>query len=194
MARANEESRRKSGVEGKKFGKRSATMPTKRNSRKGVQGGSSYDMTAHVLSRIPDHVVIVRRIFNEAADLGMGADLIARRLNREKVPTFGRSKGWHKSYVLKILGSRAVLGEFQPRTTRGEIQIEPKTDYFPAVIEPELFYRAQAAREKRRQGGGGRKGERISNLFYRYRALRRVRGSMGLVNRGKEEGGRLPQV
>ena len=37
--------------------------------------------------------------------------------------------------------------------------------YFPAVVEHELYARAGWARAARRAGGGGRKGELISNLF-----------------------------
>jgi hypothetical protein len=58
---------------------------------------------------------VIQRIFHNAADRGMGTDMISRRLNAEKVPTFGESNGWYKSYVYKILTTKAVIGEFQPR-------------------------------------------------------------------------------
>jgi DNA invertase Pin-like site-specific DNA recombinase len=57
---------------------------------------------------------VIRRIFHDAADRGMGTDLISRRLNEEKVPTFTESNGWHKSYVYKILTTKAVLGNSSP--------------------------------------------------------------------------------
>ncbi len=117
---------------------------------------------------IPERVETVRRIFSEAADLGMGIDLIARRLNKDEVPTFGRSVGWHISYLWKVLTNRAVLGEFQPHTDKGGVRTpigNPVPDYFPRIIEDDLFYRAQAAREARRKGGGGRKGTGVANLF-----------------------------
>ena len=56
------------------------------------------------------------------------------------------------------------------------------------MIEPELFYRAQAAREKRRQGGGGRKGEKISNLFSGIARCGVCGGPMGFIDRGKKGG------
>jgi hypothetical protein len=34
---------------------------------------------------------------------GIGKRLIARRLNEEKVPTFGKASNWGQSYVQKIL-------------------------------------------------------------------------------------------
>jgi Recombinase zinc beta ribbon domain len=38
-------------------------------------------------------------------------------------------------------------------------------DYFPAIIDEQLFYRAQNARDQRRVKGAGRKGPNVSNLF-----------------------------
>jgi len=44
-----------------------------------------------------------KEFFSEAADQGMGVDLIARRLTKERIPTFGNSKAWQKSYIQRIL-------------------------------------------------------------------------------------------
>jgi Recombinase/Resolvase, N terminal domain len=96
---------------------------------------------------------VVVRIFEMAAS-GLGKRLISRQLNEEKVPTFGKSKTWGHSYIQKILLNRAVLGEYQPykgktsirkrtgnRTKDGEV----RTDFFPAVITPELWDRSHRA-------------------------------------------------
>jgi DNA invertase Pin-like site-specific DNA recombinase len=96
---------------------------------------------------------VVQRIFEMAA-AGMGKRLIARRLNDEKVPTFGKSRTWGHSYIQKILMNRSVLGEYQPhkgktsnrkragnRTKDGEV----RTDFFPTVITAELWDRAHRA-------------------------------------------------
>src|SRR5262249_12709170 len=76
---------------------------------------------------IPEYVDIVRRIYRECAD-GVGQYSIARRLNREGVPTFERkykrkhekfartTVSWQPSYVAKILANKAVLGEYGPHT------------------------------------------------------------------------------
>jgi hypothetical protein len=37
--------------------------------------------------------------------------------------------------------------------------------YFPAIVDEQLFYRAQDARDQRRVRGAGRKGRNVSNLF-----------------------------
>ncbi len=140
---------------------------------------------------IPERANIVQRIFDEAADQGIGADSIARRLNRERASTFGRSKGWHKSYILKILADKAVLGEFQPHkmTSGGRTPVgEPFKDYYPRVIEDGRFYRAQAALARRKISGGGRKGERVSNLFSKLARCGVCGARLTFVNKGRRGG------
>jgi DNA invertase Pin-like site-specific DNA recombinase len=99
---------------------------------------------------------VVRRIFEMTAK-GQGTRLITRRFNEQEVPTFGggkrKSEKWVQSYVRKILGNRAVLGEYQPYKGKGRNRIKDgdvRLDFFPAVITPELWERAQAATASRR--------------------------------------------
>lgn len=116
---------------------------------------------------IPGRAEIVRRIFSDAADHGMGAYTITRRLNQEGVPPFGRSTGWQPSYVKKILKDRSVLGEYQPHTKKGgkrRPRGEPR-QYYPPIIDEQLFYRAQKEQHSRRIGSSGRKGHDLKNLF-----------------------------
>lgn len=113
-----------------------------------------------------DRAAIVRRIFTLATS-GQGKHLIARTLNREGVPTWGRGNGWHASYVQKILVSRATVGELQLHRKNGGKRIaegEPLPNYYPSVIDEHTFSRAQADRQSR-TGMSGRRGKRISNLF-----------------------------
>ena len=87
---------------------------------------------------------VVQRIFEMAAS-GVGKRLIARRLNEERVPTFGRASTWGQSYVQKILFNRATLGEYQPHKGRpGHRQPEGelRPAFYPAVITAELWDRA----------------------------------------------------
>ena len=87
---------------------------------------------------------VVQRIFEMAAS-GSGKRLIARRLNQEKVPTFGRAPTWGQSYVQRILFNRATLGEYQPHNSRSGRR-QPEGDlrptFYPAVITAELWDRA----------------------------------------------------
>src|SRR5689334_601218 len=65
------------------------------------------DKQAGVFSVIPERGRVVERIFSMTLQ-GMGKMGIAQQFNREKVPTFGKAKMWHRSYVVKILGNPAV--------------------------------------------------------------------------------------
>jgi DNA invertase Pin-like site-specific DNA recombinase len=121
----------------------------------------------------------VRRIFQMAVD-GHGIGSIAKRFNRESVPTISKAKHWHDSYVYKVLTNRACIGEFQPRVLKIE-NVEragrparkmktfqpvgpPLKDYFPAVVKDEVFFRTQQAM-KLRCRTGGRICNGVNNLF-----------------------------
>jgi DNA invertase Pin-like site-specific DNA recombinase len=114
---------------------------------------------------IPERVALIRRMFEMNAS-GIGQVTIARIFNQEKIPVWGRGKGWHMSFIQRILHTRTVLGEFQPGRSNGKDSIPdgpPIPDYFPAVIELELWQRVQ--RPYQRSIPPGRKGPHVSNLF-----------------------------
>ncbi|MHA6689294.1 recombinase family protein [Devosia sp. A449] len=120
-------------------------------------------------SKLPERVEIVKRMFEENAN-GFGIRKIASRLNEDGIETWGKGKrkgeGWHASYIQKILGNTAVLGEFQPHTRpRGGIR-EPSGDpipnYFPAVIDEATFALVNSGR-KRLPGGTAK--SNLPNLF-----------------------------
>lgn len=107
---------------------------------------------------IEDRAEIVRRIYSAAAE-GSGASAIASTLNADRVAPFGRATMWHASYVKKILGNPAVIGEFTPHTlerdqpgARKRIPQQPVTDYFPAVISTEVYEDVTAQRVGRATG------------------------------------------
>lgn len=119
---------------------------------------------------------IVREIF-ELCIKGWGANSIARHFNGRNEPLWNpsknRTKSWHESYIKKVLINRSAIGEFQPHKN---VYIEagkksrqpdgdPIYDYFPQVIDPVTFEKAQAAMLLRRSKGAGRKGSGYSNLF-----------------------------
>lgn len=116
---------------------------------------------------IPERARVVQQIFEDSVS-GVGLQKQASRLNETDEPTFGSPNGWHHTYIAKILASRSVLGEFQPHVREGGKRVpkgDPVRDYFPAVIDEQLFYRAQVAKAQRKISGKGRKGETYSNLF-----------------------------
>lgn len=108
---------------------------------------------------IPEKVAAVRRIF-ELCVQGYGKNAIAKMLNAEGVPTLSGKeavKGWGTSAIHHVINSRAVLGEWQPMTRTQDPRRKKRVeagdaipDYFPAVIDEELFYRAQEAVKTRR--------------------------------------------
>ncbi len=116
---------------------------------------------------IPERAAIVRRIFEETV-VGLGKHHIARNLNREGIPPFGRALGWHASYIQKIPKSSAVLGAFHPgQEPRGEkrrLVGEEVADYYPQVVDADLHahaMRSMAGRQRRVVG----RGRRLVNLF-----------------------------
>jgi DNA invertase Pin-like site-specific DNA recombinase len=138
----------------------------------------------HVIEGRADVVV---RIFEESA-AGIGCYSITRRLNQARVPPFGRAKGWQPFSVAKILGNRAVLGEYQPhRVLNGKrvAEGEPIKGYFPAIVSEQLFYRAQNGRQERRVRGAGRKGSNISNLFSGIAKCAYCKSSMTFEDKGR---------
>jgi DNA invertase Pin-like site-specific DNA recombinase len=195
MARAHEESKVKSqrGLAAWKSKRSRAGILTKRSVAwvKVNDNNNGFEL-------LDDRVDIIRRIFDEAANHGMGADLIARRLNKDEIKTFGKSVGWHKSYVQKILGNKAVIGEFQHhKLVQGKREPvgDPVKNYYPSVIDDDLFYKAQAARNAHKliKGsviltGGGRKGSHYSNLFTGLLRCPHCYGSVVFVNKGASNG------
>lgn len=109
-------------------------------------------------------VETVRNIFAWSAD-GIPDHAIAKRLNEQRAPVFRASlpkghkrQGWYQPFVSRILMNRQVLGEQRYRD--GEVM----PGYFPEIVSPELFHRAQKAR-KVRERKLGFTGPTLSNLF-----------------------------
>lgn len=105
---------------------------------------------------VPERVKVVKRIFDLAIG-GYGLSLIVRQLEAEKVPPLLKAERWRRSYLCKILNRRLVLGEYQPEKD-GVADGPPIVGYYPQVIDPETWGRAQKALASRR-GKGGPAGE-----------------------------------
>jgi DNA invertase Pin-like site-specific DNA recombinase/uncharacterized coiled-coil protein SlyX len=174
MARANEESERKSERLGAMWDNKH------RLAKNGVPIGGlhpawveySADQGKYIL--IPERAELIKRMFAETIT-GYGRRMIAMRFNEEKIPTWGRSKnGWSASYVGKIVDERSVLGEYQPYTggkRQGGKRVpfgDPVHGYWPRVIDEETWLRARAASKRRKlkpdTGGKGKKGF-VTNIF-----------------------------
>lgn len=126
-----------------------------------------YNAETGKFDKIPERVKVVKFIFKLCIE-SCGLYAIAKQLNGKKEPVFGRSKYWHRSYIKKVLSSRAVLGEFQAhQLVKGKRQAigDPIKGYFPQIIDEQTFLLANAALVRRDQSAKGRKGKNYSNLL-----------------------------
>lgn len=168
MLRANRESERKSQIIREAFetkrlqsqaGKRTnQTVPSWITATRIGRGEYEYALN--------ERADTVRWIFEQSAS-GVGLDAIARQLNVKQVPTLRPSKhGWYFTGVSNIITSRTAIGEYQPhRIIDGQREPvgDPIAGYYPAVVDADLFVRAQKL--AKRSKSGGRAGTTFSNLL-----------------------------
>ena len=111
------------------------------------------------------HAETVRAIY-EMATRGLGATVIARKLNADGVPAFKSKDGWYQSIIKALLTRHDVIGTFQPHRMQNGKRVpdgDPIDNYFPAAIDKDLFLRVQTMRSN--PGRPGRKGNTFTNLF-----------------------------
>ncbi|EKN4667333.1 recombinase family protein [Vibrio parahaemolyticus] len=106
-----------------------------------------------------EKAVVVRYIFELSAN-GYGRSALIRKLNSQGIAPIGsRAKRWHLSYVTKLLNNTAVLGEYIPHVTDKLGQRVPTGEvienYYPPIIEKDLWLRAKAAAQSRKIRGTG---------------------------------------
>lgn len=114
---------------------------------------------------INDFGSVVREMF-ELYDAGLGGHSIARLFNERGVPTFKsatsdlETKGvWYSPTIMNLLKHEAAIGTYRAGDQVAE-------DYFPAVVDRDLFYRVQdRLRSQNNFVRRGRKGEGYTNLF-----------------------------
>ncbi len=90
---------------------------------------------------IPNRVEIIKNIFDSYI-AGAGVVSIARKLNEKNTPSFN-GKGWHSSYIQKILFDRKVIGEM---SGRGK---QTFSNYYPQVVPTDKFLQVQSLKELR---------------------------------------------
>jgi len=112
---------------------------------------------------IEERAAIIRDIYNQSISC-IGQRKIAANLNKRGI-AFKKGSMWHSSYVAKILKNKAVIGEHQPKK-KGAAVGDPISDYYPAIVSEDIFYKAQSARISRQSpASAGRKGDQFPNLF-----------------------------
>jgi len=119
--------------------------------------GYDYDPATGKISVNEAEAVVVRQIFTWFTEEDIGANGVAARLNEMGVPS-KTGRAWHRRVVRGILSNPTYTGTwlFNRRDCRGGKQARKGEDYplkpqeewipiaVPAIIEHELFERAQA--------------------------------------------------
>lgn len=145
---------------------------------------------------IPEVAKAVELIFKKKLS-GKGTKRIETEMNddpdvwKPKEGTRNKTGGWRESYINKIIRSRAVIGEFQPCSKRQPVG-EPIKNYFPPVIDEDLFYQVQAkikANSLKKNRGGGNTGK-AKNLFTGVIKCGLCGSAMHFIDKGKPPKGR----
>ncbi len=100
--------------------------------------------------KIPEHAATVKRLFKLSSE-GFGIVAIIRMFNEQRIKSF-RGNDWNKAVIYNTLTSEAVLGCFQPKTLINGERVDDGDkipDYFPRIIEDDLFYSVQAKLKQR---------------------------------------------
>lgn len=120
---------------------------------------------------IPERVAIIKRIFQLAID-GYGSYTVAKKLNAEGVPGITERRAtWSSGGVSKILVNRAVMGEFEFKTRDKKTNKPVPTgnvipDWYPQIIEPDMFHHARAVITSRATLPAKRRDRSYRNLFF----------------------------
>lgn len=163
IVKSNEDSKRKSVRVGAAW----------KNKRKGASDGSRTKAITRmvpnwlkvnakgIIEPVPDKVAIVQEIFDLALK-GRGRNWICKHLNQKYDGKGLGTKPWSDTYILSILRSRTVLGEYQPHKLvyddhgkkKRERDGDPIEGYYPRIIDEQTYYAVQKAIENRRRSGG----------------------------------------
>jgi len=137
---------------------------------------------------IEDKEKIVNIIYRQTID-GFGQHKLVQWLNSNGYPA-PRGNGWAASSVKKILTDKAVLGHYQPHEFVNNKRVPVGnviTNYYPAVVDEDLYYQVQSLRKQRNLGGGGNKGSKFSNLLQGIAYCATCGSTMHMVNKGSNK-------
>lgn len=140
---------------------------------------------------------IVRLIFKKALE-GKGANLITSELNASGLkPISGNGDIWSRMTVTNIIRLESVTGTYQHfKNIGGKLTKhgEPIEDYYPRIIDQDVYLRVQKERRdrytgsngKRFTGGGGNRGDNQSNLFTHIAKCGYCNGAIRFDNKGSD--------
>nr|WP_313124708.1 recombinase family protein [Stenotrophomonas geniculata] len=199
MHRANEESETKSRrVKAAWQAKRrnAANKPVSRRAPEWLE----FDEATGSFKPIPERVDAVRKIY-ELADAGLGRGRIVKYLNSNGFASFRNpNEGWQTSSVSKILRNRSLIGFYQPHRMYYDSATGVKKrvpdgdevpDYYPKVLDEDLFLRVNARQYAPIASLVGRQGETLTNLFTGFVYCHWCGAPMSMANKGPgRKGGR----
>ena len=112
-------------------------------------------------------VEFIGKIFGWAAD-GLGASMIAKRINAVREPAWGpwrkqRDMTWGRTSIRQLIANPAVEGDFVGKA--GMFQGQRIESFYPRIVDADLVARARAATAERRKIKGVRVHTGSSNLF-----------------------------
>lgn len=137
---------------------------------------------------LPARVEIIKRVFAWVVDDRLGTTVIAQRLNQEAAPTFLGGKLWHSTTITKIVRSRAILGEYQPRFADGSPDGDAIPGYYGApIIDPAVWQAAQLALDARAGSRAPRVTTQVRNLFSGLSRCAECGGHMRVHRRSKDK-------
>ncbi|HCG6381779.1 TPA: recombinase family protein [Vibrio parahaemolyticus] len=150
----------------------------------------SPDATKFIIKE--DRTDIIFTMFELSAS-GMGSTQIIKFLNKniDKYPSPSpKTKLWVRSTVKRILGDKRLLGEHQffkadPTNVKKKIPAgDVIPDYFPQVIDEELFYEVQSGMRSRKIKAGRVSSTHFPNVFRHILKCGCCGASMSYVNKG----------
>ena len=136
-------------------------------------------------TKIKGREKIIESIYKMKLD-GNGSDKIAQRLNEKNVSWIPKN-GWRKSYINKILRTRAVIGEYQVHKMvdgKRALISDPIPDYFPKVVHEDLFYAVQERIKSNRENSFGGRTGKVRNVFSSLLKCGYCGKPMYLINKG----------
>jgi len=159
MARAHEESKSKSYRLGKAWNKKlDKAVVDKVPFSARCPDWLRLNTETKKFERIEDRIKVVRSIIALATS-GHGHVKIAGKLNRGKIPAFGRKRGWSASTIRHLTTTRTLLGEL--RLSNGKTILH----YYPAILTEQEFYAMRNSEMSRRHRQYGKRDRYVRNLF-----------------------------
>lgn len=199
MARANEESKRKSErLKSAWKNKREMAFKGEKKMTARIPLWLELSEDKKSFKVIKERARVIELIFQMRLE-GKGRERIVKELNQTDLwkPQGKRNPypSWKPSYIEKILNNPAVIGEIYPHKLIHGKRVkdgEPIIDYYPAIIEKEVYEKVNRlikGNAGRKGNAGGRIGK-AGNLFSHLLICGHCQGKMVYMDKGIGGGGK----